>query len=152
MCTRSSILLAALLSLAAGCNDDPAFLPLPKLCEERSQAICSARASSCEFEEGEEEDDATCQSRVLELCNAESAPYLDEPQLTYDSVIAIKVREEEQAALDAGDAPFPIARFFVGGFAIGDDCERDSQCETGLCDQDTQQCVESPETTLCDPA
>jgi hypothetical protein len=136
---------------STGCpKDDSPFLPLPALCEERSQAICSARSFSCESEE--EEDVETCQSRELALCDEQSEAYLDEPQLTYDSEVALQVRVDEQAALDTGEAPFPLARFFVGGSAIDADCERDSQCETGLCDAETGQCAESPEAPLCEPS
>jgi hypothetical protein len=144
---RYLLVLSALACALHACKkEEQAFLPVPALCEQRGEAICSALTYFCDSEE----DDSSCQRRQRAFCIEESEPYEDEPSLSYDTVALSKVRSEEQAALDEGNAPFSLARFFVGGLPVDTQCERDSQCETGLCDGDSSLCSEPPEAQLCD--
>jgi hypothetical protein len=144
---RSLLLLCAFTFVLHACKkDEQAFLPVPALCEQRSEAICSALAHFCDSEE----DDLSCKSRQRALCVQESKPYEEEPSLSYDTVGLSKLRNEEQAALDEGNAPFPLARFFEGGLPVDAECERDSQCETGLCEGESGLCAEPAKAELCD--
>jgi hypothetical protein len=125
------------------------FLPLsPSPCEERSLAICAARAEVCE----DAQEISACTSFENDTCEEGWLAYADEASLRYDGVLAARVRRDEQRALDRGEPPFSLAQYFTGGWVVDAPCVRDSQCETGCCDADTGRCAELPEAALCEPA
>ena len=143
---RTSLLCTlSLLSLAACSKDDKPFLLLPELCVQRSEAICSARAFSCE----EAQRDPACQTHEEELCTQQLELFDDEEERDYYAPLAASVRNEEQIALDEGEPPFPLARYFDLGLELEAECERDSQCELGFCDPDTGLCAEPAAVPLC---
>jgi hypothetical protein len=146
--SRASLLTVCILgaSLSSCQAGDPAFLPLPALCPQRSAAICSARSFHC----ADGETDPSCQDEELALCEALLDVYEEEALLTYDSVRASDIGYAEQAELDAGEPPFAFAAYFVGGLSVGAECERDSQCETGLCHNETSVCAHPPKRGLCE--
>lgn len=137
----------SLLSLSACSKDDEPFLPLPELCVQRSEAICAARSFSCE----DAQRDPACQTHEEELCEQELEPFVKDDERDYYAPHAARVRNDEQVALDEGEPPFPLARYFELGLALEADCERDSQCELGFCDPDTGLCSEPAESLLCEP-
>jgi hypothetical protein len=140
-------LYATLTSALAGCSKDNSgpFLSLASLCTERSEAVCAARSFSCE----EEQRDPACQKNEREQCEAELEAFEADADREYYAPTAARVRNEEQAALDDGEPPFPLARYFEKGLAVDEECERDTQCDSGVCDPDTGVCSEPPETQLC---
>lgn len=147
MTLRNLLWIGSALAALVSCDSphDRPFIPLKDLCDERTVGICAARAVSCEGEEA----GSNCQVDEFERCVAEREAFEQEDRLSYDSGGAINVRNEEQAALDDGQGPFPLARYFQGGLVIDDECERDSQCESGACNADTGLCAEPPESALC---
>jgi hypothetical protein len=94
----------------AGCSKDDGgpFLSLFSLCPERSEAICAARSFSCD----EEQRDPACQKHEVALCEDELKTIVDDADREYYAPTAARVRNEEQAALDNDEPPFPLARYF----------------------------------------
>ena len=137
----------SLLPLVACSKDDKPFLPLPELCVQRSEAICAARSFSCD----DAQRDPACQTQEEALCKQQLEPYLDDEEREYYAPHAARVRNDEQVALDEGEGPFPLARYFRLGLDLDAECERDSQCELGFCDPDTGLCSEPPPISLCEP-
>lgn len=138
---------AALTTALASCSKDDGgpFLSIATLCRERSVAICAARSFSCD----EEQRDPNCQENERALCQDELEILDKDEEREYYAPMAAQVRSEEQAALDNDEPPFPVARYFDKGLAVGDECERDTQCDSGVCDSDTGVCSDPPETQLC---
>jgi hypothetical protein len=137
----------SLLALAGCSKDNTHFLPLLELCVQRSEAICAARALSCD----DEQRDPACQMHEQELCEQELEVLLEDEERGYYGPYAANIRNDEQVALDEGEPPFPLARYLESGLALEAECERDSQCELGFCDPDTGLCGDPPETSLCEP-
>lgn len=139
-----SSLLALLTGLLAGCKDEgKPFLPLPELCPRVAAEICSARERcECEAQSG------NCVRDEQRRCEAQSEIFEDEGDL-YDSVSAARVIQEQAAALDLCDPPFPVGRFFESTGAEGDSCESDAQCESASCDLDAQICNAPEAVELC---
>jgi hypothetical protein len=136
-----------LLVLASCSKNDQHFLSIQELCPQRSEAICAARSFTCD----DEQRDPACQQHEQELCEQELELLLTEEEREYYAPHAADVRNDEQAALDEGEPPFPLARYLELGLAPEEECARHSQCELGFCDPETGLCGEAPEILLCEP-
>lgn len=139
----------ALLALlgSSGCRDDPHFLGLSVLCDERALDVCAARASGCC---PTVPDAAACQASERQRCQERVDLLVREPTLDYDSVFAADRRSEAQRALSACEpAPSP-ASFFRGGLPLGTTCERGTQCASGLCAGAPTICSEQISPPLCE--
>lgn len=137
--------------LWVGCekNHGDPFLTFAELCPSRAEDICAARLSTCCDGDAEACDQKACLDEETALCDEQRAHFADEIELEYDSERAARVAAEQRAALDVGDGPFPLGRFFEGALAEGKSCERDAQCESDDCDEATHVCAGSAEAALC---
>lgn len=140
-------LLALHAALLVGCKDEgKPFLGLKDLCPRVAADICSARERcACEAVDG------NCAKDERARCEEQRAIFAVDDDLDYYSVHAARVVQEQAAALELCDPPFPLGRFFEHVRAEGDACERDAQCESGSCDPDAQIC-EAPEMVELCPA
>lgn len=132
-------------ALAAACKKDDGarFVPFDRLCPQRAEAICAARASCCD------DTPKTCVADESARCKDARARFEDESDLVYDSELAAERLDEETAALDACEGPFALGRYFQGALAEGEDCERAAQCESDHCGDDTGVC-EASSSDLCE--
>ena len=140
----------ALLPLLCACKgQSDSFLTFGELCVSRSQDICSARAWSCCDEDEGTCDQEACVARERMVCAEARARFADESELNYDSKQAALLAAEQRLALDDGESPFPLGRFFQGTLAEGERCERDAQCESDYCGADSAVCESVEVGGLC---
>jgi hypothetical protein len=121
-----------------------AFLGITELCPRRAEQICSALESCCEGGEG-----TSCVKRETDACEALRKQIGNETGLQYQSEHASDVTNEQAAALDNCEAPYPVQRYFKNTRADGETCDRDTQCESGLCGSDSEVCERAEEASLC---
>jgi hypothetical protein len=119
-------------------------LPLDELCPRIAADICSAR-ELCACETGLE----NCAKEELARCEEQSDHFEADSDLDYAAERAASVANAQVEALDACGGPVPLGQFFEGTRADGEECERDSQCESGACDPDAQICQAPEPVSLC---
>ena len=146
---KNSDLLALFLAFnagAAGCGaDDTPFLPLDKLCPTIAETVCEARSGCCDEQSTAQSD---CIDDVREACDEERVELTQESSLSYDGERAESVHDELRESVRSCEPPFALSRFFEGGKALGEGCERDPECGPGLCNEGT--CQKGTLAPLCE--
>jgi hypothetical protein len=138
-------LFALLAALLVSCNDEEKpFLPVAELCPRVAADICAAR-ELCACEAGID----NCEKDELARCKEQSALFEDDDDLDYYAPDAASRANEQVQGLEACDPPFPLGAFFEHTRGEGEECERDTHCESGSCDPDTQRCSASEAVELC---
>lgn len=148
---RVGMLLCSSLALAA-CEDDPKFISIESLCTQLAVDVCEARIGACC---PAETDTMACQDGVEARCKALRANFEAEaaPDRTYESERAAAQSDALRAELAALNPPCQLkpllARFYTSGLVLGAACERDTQCESGVCAGEPKQCSDAPLVSLC---
>jgi hypothetical protein len=144
----ASLAVCGVIGLAGACGDNtPSFLPLSDLCSNIAADVCEARGSCCGGK-----DDPSCASKLQDSCEAARSRFVKDSSLSYDGAHAERVREDQRAAFLSCDAPFLVGQFFEGTRAAGKACQRDTQCESLLCDAKQKTCTPVESAPLCNSA